>query len=461
MSLYQKLYGFLPVGLQNLAVSGYGYFWKKRRFGGVFLQKVKEFKDRNFFSYDQWIDYQEKELRKLLVHAFSFVPYYNKIYSQCGIRLNDLQNFRIEQLKYLPIIEKETLRKIGGTELLSTKRSSGRKFFSSSGSTGTPVRILYSKYMHQSWSAAYEVRCRNWAGVTYDAPRAMIGGRRVVHGNPGKSPFHRINWFEKQVYLSIFHLSKENFSHYYKAIKENNVEYVVGYSSSIYLMARFLLELGYPKLKLKAVIGSSEKLTHSMKAIISSAFQCQVYDTWSGIEACALISEHSDGNLYISPDCGIIEFLDRDHNPVDYGSEGEMICTGLLNYDQPLIRYRIGDIGIPLAPLINQKIQMPRVKEIVGRTDDIITLRDGRKLSSFNRFFADLKGLKEVQVIQIDYDRFILNVVPDLDFDDSDKEALILSLRERLGRVHVEISFVDHIPRGKNGKFKAVISHIR
>lgn len=455
------IYKNLPVSLQNLSISAYGYLWKKRRFGGAFNQKVKEFKDRNFFSYDQWIDYQEKELRKLLVHAFSFVPYYYKIYSECGIKLSDLQNFRIDQLKLLPILKKETLRRIGESDLLSMKRCSGGKFFSSSGSTGTPVRILYSRYMHQSWSAAYEVRCRNWAGVTYDMPRAMIGGRRIVYGNPGKAPFHRMNWSEKQVYLSIFHLSKENFNHYYTAIEENGVEYIVGYSSSIYLMALFLLELGYPKLKLKAVIGSSEKLTPNMKSIISNAFQCHVYDTWSGIEACALISEHFDGNLYISPDCGIIEFLDKDGNSVDFGSEGEMICTGFLNFDQPLIRYRIGDIGIPLEPLTNQKIQMPRVKEIVGRTDDIITLRDGRKLSSFNRFFADLQGFKEVQVVQVDYERFILNVVPDNDFNESDKQALISSLRDRLGKVHVEISFVDHIPRNKNGKFKAVISHVQ
>lgn len=458
---HNQIYPNLPVFLQHVVVSAYGLLWRRRRLGGVFKEKVKEFKSREQYSYEQWLAYQEGELRKLLAHAYSTVPYYATTYKACGIELGDLMSFSLNDLSKLPLLEKETLRSLGKTDLISSKVLPGRKYFTSSGSTGTPVNILFSISTQQTWYASYEARCRNWAGVSYTSSRAMIGGRRVVFGSPARPPFHRINWVENQIYLSIYHVSKDNFKWYYQILKNKRPDYLVGYSSSIFLLATFLMESGLQPLKLKAVIGSSEKLTKEMKVIIAHAFQCVVYDSWSGIEACALITEHPDGNHYISPDCGIIEFLNSEAHPVGNGDEGEMICTGLLNYDQPLIRYRIGDLAVPLAPLTNQAIQMPRVKEIVGRTDDIITLRDGRRLGSFNRFFADLKGIREVQVVQEDYDHFTLNLVPTESFGQAEKETIISSLKGRLGSVDVDIKIFTALPRSINGKLKAVISKVR
>jgi phenylacetate-CoA ligase len=457
---HNQIYPHLPVFLQHVVVSVYGLLWRKRRLGGVFKEQVKEFKSREYYSYEQWLAYQERELRKLLVHAYTTVPYYATTYKACGIELGDLISFRLNDLSKLPMLEKETLRSFGKTDLVSSKILPGRKFFTSSGSTGTPVNILFSVSTQQTWYAAYEARCRNWAGVSYTSSRAMIGGRRVVFGNPARPPFHRFNCVENQVYLSIYHVSKENFMWYYRVLQNRKPEYLVGYSSSIFLLATLLMESGLQPLRFKAVIGSSEKLTTEMRVVIAQAFQCPVYDSWSGIEACALITEHPDGNLYISPDCGIIEFLNSEAQPVKCGEEGEMICTGLLNFDQPLIRYRIGDLGVPLDPLTNQAIQMPRVNEIVGRTDDIITLRDGRRLGSFNRFFADLKGIREVQVVQEDYDHFILNLVPTENFGSAEKEAILNSLKSRLGNVDVDIRIFTALPRSSNGKIKAVVSRI-
>ena len=44
-----------------------------------------------------------------------------------------------------------------------------------------------------------------------------------------------------------------------------------------------------------------------------------------------------------NPEVGIIEIVDTAGRPVGPGVEGELICTGLQNMLQPLIRYRIGD----------------------------------------------------------------------------------------------------------------------
>ena len=448
--------------MQNIALSMYGYAWKYRRLGGDFLNEVRQFKQRELFTAEQWRTYQTLELRKLLLHAHQHVPYYKTVFESIGLTEGDIGTFELGDLPKIPLLDKETLRRQGASTLVARAPSRGAKFFSSSGSTGTPVKILFSYKTDQKWQAAYESRCRNWAGVNHQNPRAMIGGRKIVFGNPAKPPFHRFNFAENQVYLSIYHLSKGNFEWYYNALKKHKPDYLVGYSASIYLLASNLLTTGRTPINLKAVIGSSEKLTDQMKSVIAKAFNCTVYDSWSGIEACALITQHHDGNLYESPDTGIVEFLDNHHKPVEYGVEGEMICTGFINYDQPLIRYRIGDLAIPLPE--NQgagEIQMPRIKEIVGRTDDIIILQDGRQLSSFNRFFADLSGIKEVQVIQSGIANFQINLVPEIEGNQALKNNIIASIQSRLGEVQIEITEVSGIPRMPNGKFKAVISHVK
>ena len=73
-----KIYYLLPVFIQNIAISLYGLYWKKRRFGGVFKNEVELFRSRNSFSKQEWYEYQEKELRKLLVHSFTTVQFYKK-----------------------------------------------------------------------------------------------------------------------------------------------------------------------------------------------------------------------------------------------------------------------------------------------------------------------------------------------------------------------------------------------
>ena len=161
-----KIYAKSPVAFQNAIISLYGYYWKNRRLGSIFKKQLSEFKFRESFTDNQWKDYQTLELRKLLVHAFKTVPFYTDKYIKAGFSLNDFEKFELTDISKLPYLEKEELRKFGKTTLLSTKREKG-KFYSSSGSTGTPISVYFSKKTHQIWNAAYEVRVRNWAGVNH------------------------------------------------------------------------------------------------------------------------------------------------------------------------------------------------------------------------------------------------------------------------------------------------------
>lgn len=78
MSFFNKIYNHSPLALQNLMVSAYGYAWKKRRFGGIFEQDLVAAKNRENFSTNQWVEFQQAELQKILLHAQAQVPYYTQ-----------------------------------------------------------------------------------------------------------------------------------------------------------------------------------------------------------------------------------------------------------------------------------------------------------------------------------------------------------------------------------------------
>lgn len=343
MGFYDKIYSHSPLLVQNAMISLYGYHWMKRRMGGSFSELYKAAKERESFTESQWNDLENAALQKMLVHAFENVPYYKKTFSEVGSTIDDIKKITVDTIHKLPVLTKEQLRQFGTTSLLSMKKEPHGEFFASSGSTGTPTQILFSHAMHQRWFAIFEARVRNWAGVTSHTPRGMIGGRRVLPSSKNNAPFYRYNSFEKQVYFSAYHISKKNAANYLHGMEKYDVQYMTGYAMSNFFLARSFKELDVDAPFLQAVITSSEKLTDEMRDMFNEVYHCKTYDGWSGVEACALITECEHGSLHISPDAGLIEVLDENMQPVPFGKQGRVYCTGYLNFDQPLIRYEIGD----------------------------------------------------------------------------------------------------------------------
>jgi len=228
------LYQLVPLFIQNIGVSAFGYYWKKRRYGGVFHDELYGFKERESYSMEDWEQYLTKELQKLLLHSYFTVPYYRSLFQKAGINNpKALRNFEIRDLPSIPHLEKQTLRTVGGSSLLSESRETKGQFFSSSGSTGTPVNIFYGHSMHQRYAAANEARSRHWAGVNKDHSRGMIGGRRVVPEGYSNGPYFRYNFFEKQVYLSAYHISSQTASAYANALNKYDVDYMTGYAKPV------------------------------------------------------------------------------------------------------------------------------------------------------------------------------------------------------------------------------------
>jgi phenylacetate-CoA ligase len=447
--------------MQNAMVSAYGYQWMKRRMGGSFNELYKAAKERENFTAQQWCDFENSALQKILLHAFETVPYYKKSFAQAGLNIDGIKKITVDSLNQIPILTKEQLRQVGTTTLLSDKKENNGEFFASSGSTGTPTKILFSHPMHQRWYAIFEARVRNWAGVDSFTPRGMIGGRRVLPSSKNVAPFYRYNYFEKQVYFSAYHISEKNAENYLQGIKKYGVQYMTGYAMSNFFLARFFKELNLEVPQLKAVITSSEKLTDEMRVVFKDVYQCKTFDGWSGVEACALITECENGSLHISPDAGFIEVLNENMQPASFGKRGKVYCTGFLNLDQTLIRYDSGDEIILSEKKCSCGRNMPLVQEILGRVEDVVIGKDGREMVRFHGIFNGLISVKNAQLIQESFDEMKIKIVPDVKFNMEDEKTIRNRIESQLGNINIFIEEVNEIPLNNNGKYQAVISKVK
>lgn len=460
--ILEHCYARLPVPLQNAAISAYGYYWKRERLGVEYERTVVEFGERDNWPIDRMRDHLNSALPEVLRQAFE-APFYRDNWAAAGIRESHLRDTGIDTLSRLPVLDKEHLRRDPTAFVPSRTLYKARpRSYYSSGSTGTPIRAICTRESHQRFVAAREIRSFNWAGVGLAMPRAMVGGRLVVPKAQARAPFYRFNLAEKQVYFSAYHIAPENIVSYVEGLNRYQPAFVTGYAFSQFAIARMMLKeelaLNYKPL---AAITSSEKLTPPMRDTIRRAWGCRAYEEYGSVENCGLATECEHGRLHVSPDFGIIEIVDDEGNPVAAGVEGRVLCTGLLNSAQFLVRYDIGDRAVwseEECPCGRR--HLPVLERIVGRVEDVVVGRDGREMVRFHGIFIDLPHVMQGQVIQEGSDRFRVCVIVEHGFGDRQVREIHRRFEQRLGPTEVVVQQVDDLERTPSGKVRAVINRM-
>jgi phenylacetate-CoA ligase len=460
MGTLEKIYTRSPLWIQNIGIAAFGVMWKHRRFGGKFKEFVDEFSEHERFTREEWLSYQTNKLRELVRVCYYETPYYHRLFKDHGIDEEAVSNFSLDDLRKLPLLEKNAIRENPESFIAESAAKKKLHKYHTSGSTGTPLIVRESSLTHQIISAAYEARCRKWAGVNHTMSRAMIGGRLVVPKPVSGPPYWRYNPAERQVYFSAFHISPQNVRHYVSALNYYNADYLVGYASSHYFLARMIEEQNLTVYSPKCVLTSSEKLTDDMRHTLERVYRCEVFDGYSGVECCCLASECEYHRLHISPDVGIIELVDDFGNHVNSGEPGEIVATGLLNYDQPLLRFRTGDIAIFGEGVCACGREMPVLRELVGRIEDTIYGVDGRQTVRFHGIFVGIPSIREGQLIQETLTNFTIRVVAPNGLNDTECNEIYRRIHDRLGDVKVRIECVNAIERTARGKFKAIICRL-
>ncbi len=457
MGWMDKFYKLFPYSIQNFLFSTYGVYWKWLRFRGKFNKYVAEYHQREHFSNQEWKSFQDKQFNTLITLAYEHVPFYHAYWSK-----EQVQEALNGNLSALPLLEKEPLRKQPLAFIRDDLHPLRRQHFATSGSTGTPIETYWTVSEVRNSLALREARSANWAGVSFQEPRATFSGRMVEPDPHSAGPFYRFNAAEKQVYLSAFHLRADTAKDYVRALRERHVMWMTGYAVSFYLLAKHILDQNLKVPPLKAVITTSEKLTSEMRQVMEEAYQCRVYEEYSTVENALFASECEYGRLHISPDVAIVEILREDGTACVPGEIGEVVTTCLMRTYQPLIRFRLGDLAAWDDEPCPCGRQMPVIKEVVGRIEDVVIGPDGRQMVRFHGIFVEQPHVREGQIIQEALDFIRVKVVPTDGFNNEDIQDIIQRVHQRLGEsVHVEVELVDEIPRTKAGKFKAVISNLK
>lgn len=457
MSRLDQVYAGAPLWLQNALVSARGLDHRLRRASDRILRDHLELLLRSqWWSPEQMAQYQAGRMRALLATAFRDVPHYRALAARLGCRAEDFRT--VEDLRRLPILEKHELR--GREERFLGRVPLAHSVLSTSGSTGTPMRVYESRRsFSQRW--AFVGRLRAWAGVEPVRPRrAHFTGRPIVPGAGG--PYWRSNRPGNALLLSTAHISARTAPAYAAALRRFAPEVIEGYPSAMRVLARLCVRQGVELPRPRALITSAETLTPEARAELQAAYGCRVHDQYAASEPSCFWADCEHGTLHVHSEYGFSEIVDEAGEPVPPGVEGGVVVTSFLNPVMPLLRYRVGDVAVRGADGCPCGRPLPVVQRVVGRTDDVLFVPGRGYLGRMDPVFKGVPCLVEAQIVQEALDRLVLRIVPDPCFGEDAERALVAAVRARVGDAPaVEVQRLPAIPRGPNGKFISVVSRVK
>lgn len=442
------LYHRLPSPARSAVATLRGWYLNRWRYGAETAQLRAEVLERDGWSAAQWDTWRAERLAYILHRAATRVPYYRE---QWQARRARGDHASWEVLENWPLLEKDAVR--ANARAFLTDDCDPRRMFheQTSGTTGKPLDIWRSRQTVAMLQAIADVRTTGWDGIPDGARWARLGGQLVIPVRQRRPPFWVWNSAMRQLYLSSFHLAPDLIPHYLDALARYRIVHVAAYPSSVHALAQEALRLGRTDVQMTAIYTNAEPVTPEHRATISAAFQCPVRETYGMAEAVAGASECSAGRLHQWPEFG--------HTEV--GAEGELVCTGLLNTDMPLIRYRVGDRGhrpIHTGPCPCGR-ELPVMGTVDGRTNDLLLTPDGRQVFWLNPVFYGLP-VRQSQIAQEALDFLLVRVAPAEGFTAATERTIVDRLRERMGDVRVSIDRVDTVPRTASGKLRAIICNL-
>ncbi|MBX3301832.1 MAG: phenylacetate--CoA ligase family protein [Nitrospira sp.] len=453
-----KTYHSLPAPLRSMAASLRGFYLRSWRYGTETERLAEEAIGREKWSPTQWKAWQEERLAYVLNRAATQVPYYRE---QWATRRRGGDRASWEYLENWPILEKESVRQ-NASAFVADDCDRRRMFHDhTSGSTGKPLSLYLSRETVRKWYALCEARIRYWNGVSRHDRWAIIGGQLVTPVNQRQPPFWVWNKGLSQLYMSSYHLAPDLVSFYLEAMSRYRVTYLLGYTSSLHALAQAVLESGRRGIDMTVAITNAEPVYPYQRATIAQAFHCPVRETYGMAEIVVTATECTAGRLHLWPEVGWVEVMEDDRS-VPCGSSGDLVCTGLLNADMPLIRYRTGDRGVLMdsSEACQCGRTLPVMGSVDGRIGDVIYTKDGRRISRFGQVFNGDLAIREAQIVQESLDCVRVNFVPTPNFTAHHENMIVQRLKARIGNVEVIMEPLTEIPREPNGKFRVVICKI-
>ncbi len=237
-----------------------------------------------------------------------------------------------------------------------------------------------------------------------------------------------------------------------------------GHAHSIFILCEALQQRGIT-LNPAGIVATSMMLIEQERQVIEEVCGIKVTNRY-GCEEVSLIAcecEQHHG-MHLNTDHNIVEFLRDDGTPCAPGEDGRIVVTELVNFGMPMIRYEVGDRGVPSDRICPCGRGLPLMEHVTGRVADFLVATDGHKvagISIIENTLTKLPGIKQMQVVQEEALRLQVNLVPGPQYGPETEARLVASLQEYLGtEVGVQVTQVARIPQEESGKYRFTICRI-
>lgn len=329
-----------------------------------------------------------------------------------------------------------------------------------SGSTGTPVRVMKSELFRAVWDV---VTARDHLWHKRDLAQ-VLGAIRALPASPYPGRYGTSWGFAAEILgntgglwvLDIFTPAHQQLDW---LDTHNDIAYLVTFPSNLWELLRLCEERGGSRWPaLREIRTVSEPVTDELRDRCREILGVEIVDQYSTQEVGYIALQRPDGpGYYAMADTHVVEILDDSDTACAPGEVGRVVVTPLHNFAMPLFRYEIGDLALVGEP---GPLPYPVIARIFGRTRNLLLAPDGtrRWASLSSRNLVRIAHATQHQFVQFARDRIDVRLVVPRPVTEAQEEAMRAALAERTPTgIHYTFTYVDHIPRGAGGKFEDFI----
>ncbi|HOA74747.1 MAG TPA: phenylacetate--CoA ligase family protein [Phycisphaerae bacterium] len=420
-------------------------------------------------------DIQQRKLARLLRLAGEHCPFYRDRFRQAGIDPRDPQ-LGLDVLSALPLLERDDVQEHLDEMTWCDCPGGPARPYTTGGSTGQPLQFYIDRCRQSAdWAARW--RARSWWGLPPGSREIMLwaGAGRVAVSTPDRLRTLRDRWLN-QFILDAFNMTDRTMDEYARQIATSRPRLLYGYSSSLALLARQMLNADRvltPEKSPRAVFVTGETVTPRDVHDIQAAFGAPVVVEYGSRDCGFMAGGCEAGRLHVADENVIVEVLDEHGRPTAPGEVGEVVVTCLESFATPLIRYRVGDLAlVPRRDEASHDGRCPcgrasrQLTEIRGRiTDQIVRYDAGevRRMHALSLIYVlrEAPGVRQFRIVQNSLQAIDVELVADGRFTPAIEESVTRALRERMGAdVEIRIHRRERIAPTASGKHACVVSNV-
>ncbi|KAB1191124.1 AMP-binding protein [Haloferax sp. MBLA0078] len=323
-------------------------------------------------SRDELREVQDERLREMVETAYENVDYYREMFDEAGLSPDDIQS--VGDLSKLPFTTKEDFRDNYPTGMFAVEMEDVIRIHASSGTTGKPKIVGYTRDDLDVWSKAV-ARCLVAAGVGPDDIVQNAYGYGLFTGGLG------LHQGVEELGATVIPIGGGNTQRQVEMLADLGSDVISCTPSYALYLAEVAEDMGYDirDLPLRVVIFGAEPCTEPMRKEIEERLGVTGIDIYGLSEivgpGVSIECEQQDG-LHIWEDYFYPEIVDpTTGEPVEEGQEGELVLTTLSKQALPVLRYRTGDLTTLNYDTCECGRTAVRMDNITGRSDDLIIVR--------------------------------------------------------------------------------------